>query len=105
MVFELSQWIVYFACIGIAFLLAVVGTALGLGEAVAKGKVTENSPVEIVKGIGTGYARKLKKHGVKKVADLLAANPEKLGKEIKGISSDQIRRWQEEAKKALKGGG
>ena len=105
MIFELSHLLVYFACIGLALFLAAIGTVLGLGEPVAKGKVTESSPVEIIKGIGAGYARKLRKYGVKRVADLLAADPKKLGDEIKGISPEQIEKWQEEARKALKGGG
>ncbi|MEM2047836.1 MAG: helix-hairpin-helix domain-containing protein [Candidatus Jordarchaeales archaeon] len=103
MMFDVPQLLVYFACIGLSLLMAVVGSVLGLGEVTAKGKVTANSPVEIIKGIGPGRAKLLKEHGVKTVGDLLNADPKKLGSEIKGVSSDQIMKWQEEAREAMKG--
>lgn len=104
MIFDVPQLLVYFACIGLSLLLAVIGSALGLGEVTAKGKVTLNSPVEIIKGIGSGRAKQLKEHGVKTVGDLLNADPKKLGDAIKGVSSDQIVKWQEEAREAMKEG-
>ncbi|MBS7287529.1 MAG: helix-hairpin-helix domain-containing protein [Candidatus Freyarchaeota archaeon] len=104
MIFDVPQLLVYFACVGMALLLAVIGSALGLGEVTAKGKVTLNSPVEIIKGIGPDKAKRLKEHGVKTVGDLLNADPKKLGDAIKGISSNQIARWQEEAREAVKEG-
>lgn len=101
--FDIPQLLVYFVCIGLSLLLAVVGSALGLGEVTAKGKVTLNSPVEIIKGIGPKKAELLRKHGVRTVGDLLNVDPKKLGGEIKGISEDQIVRWREEARAAMKG--
>jgi len=103
-IFDLPQLLVYFACVGLSLLLAVIGSALGLGEVTAKGKVTPSSPIEIVKGIGAGRAKQLREHGVKTVGDLLNADPDKLGDAIKGVSPDQIRKWQNEARESMKEG-
>ena len=101
MIFDLPQLVVYFTCVGLSLLIAVIGSALGLGEVTAKGKVTLNSPIEIVKGIGAGRAKQLKEHGVKTVGDLLNADPKTLGDAIKGISPDQVRKWQNEARESM----